>query len=273
MQCAMKNMFAVFTALSLVTVPFSGMALAADAAREVIKISVDPCTQPLAEELAYAFSTRTKTKFQISQGKCKIGVDSARNEEATMGMTTQNITELEPGLTKTVIAKAPIVFIVNKGNPVSNLTSKQLHDILNGDIENWKQVGGKDEEIHNVMLEPCVKETVARQILDAPGYPDVKMLVPDVKFNAVKDTNKSVERHEGAIGQQIYGYESNNVKVLTIDGMLPTAGMVPAKYKLYEDYNIITKGEPKGAAAEFIKFALSAEGRKIAENLKHIPVR
>ncbi|MDH4099204.1 MAG: substrate-binding domain-containing protein [Nitrospirota bacterium] len=273
MQYVRKNLLAGIAALLLVAVPFSGPAMAADAAKEVIKISVDPCTQPLAEELAYAFSTKTKTKFQITQGKCKIGVDAARNEEATMGMTTQNIAELEPGLTKTVIAKAPIVFIVNRDNPVSNLTSKQLHDILNGDVENWKQVGGKDEEIHNVMLEPCVKETVARQMLDAPGYPDVKMLVPDVKFNAVKDTNKSVERHAGAIGQQIYGYESKNVKVLTIDGMLPTPGLVPAKYRLYEDYNIITKGEPKGAASEFIKFALSPEGQKIAEGLKHIPVK
>lgn len=245
----------------------------ADPSPEILSIAVDPCTQPLAEELAYAYSTKTGTKFQIVQGKCKVGVDAARSGEALMGMTTQNIADLEPGLTKTVIAKAPIVFIVNSDNPIDSLTYAQLQKIMSGDIDNWKQLGGMDEDIHHVMFEPCVKETVAAQVLDAPAYSNLRMLAPEVKWNAVKDTNRMVERHKGAIGQQIYGYESKKVKVLAIDGMLPDAGNVPSKYRTYEDYNIIVKGAPAGRVADFIAFAKGPEGQKIAEEMKHIPVR
>ncbi len=40
-----------------------------------------------------------------------------------------------------------LVFIVNEDNPVTDLTQQQLRDIYAGKITNWKDVGGKDQEI------------------------------------------------------------------------------------------------------------------------------
>ena len=40
-----------------------------------------------------------------------------------------------------------LVFIVNEDNPVQALTRQQLRDIYAGKITNWKDVGGKDQEI------------------------------------------------------------------------------------------------------------------------------
>lgn len=40
-----------------------------------------------------------------------------------------------------------LVFIVNEDNPVQSLTRQQLKDIYAGTITNWKDVGGKDQEI------------------------------------------------------------------------------------------------------------------------------
>ena len=42
------------------------------------------------------------------------------------------------------IAKDAFIFMVNKDNPVSNLTIKQIQDIYMGEITNWKEVGGND---------------------------------------------------------------------------------------------------------------------------------
>ena len=39
------------------------------------------------------------------------------------------------------------MFIVNEDNPVQSLTRQQLKDIYAGTITNWKDVGGKDQEI------------------------------------------------------------------------------------------------------------------------------
>ena len=50
-------------------------------------------------------------------------------------------------LEQKAIGRDALVFIVNEDNPVQSLTLQQLKDIYAGTITNWKDVGGKDQEI------------------------------------------------------------------------------------------------------------------------------
>lgn len=50
-------------------------------------------------------------------------------------------------LEQKAIGRDALVFIVNEDNPVQSLTRQQLKDIYAGAITNWKDVGGKDQEI------------------------------------------------------------------------------------------------------------------------------
>ena len=45
------------------------------------------------------------------------------------------------------IALDPIAVIVNKDNPVTNISKEQLKNIYLGKITNWNQLGGKDQKI------------------------------------------------------------------------------------------------------------------------------
>lgn len=120
------------------------------------------------------------------------------------------------------------------------------------------------------MLEPCVKHTLSKQVII---YGDsIKRLLPEKKGNPVKYTDILVKENEGAIGQQIYGYESNDVKVLKIDGVLPGEETLPNDYTFYQDYNVVTHGAPEMAVKEFIDSMTGKEGREIIRSLKHIPV-
>lgn len=47
----------------------------------------------------------------------------------------------------TPIGTEAFVFFVHKDNPIENLTTEQIQGIYAGEITNWKQVGGKNEEI------------------------------------------------------------------------------------------------------------------------------
>lgn len=241
-------------------------------AADTITIGGDPCTVPLAERLVESFTKKAGIAISISSASCSSGINKVSAGEVAIGVSTQNIDprNLPVGTINTIIAKAPIVMVVNKANPVNNLSLSQLKDILSGKIKNWKDVGGKDMEIRNVMLQPCVTSTVAKQV--TPYSSDINKLTPAEKGNPVKNTNKLVEENEGAMGLQIYGYESLNVKVLTIDGYLPDEKTFPAKYSFYEDYNVITKGEPSDTVKDFINFALSPEGQKIVAAIKHISI-
>ena len=55
--------------------------------------------------------------------------------------------EMQVTLIEKPIAKDALTFMVNPSNPVKNLSISQLQGIYTGEITNWKEVGGKDEEI------------------------------------------------------------------------------------------------------------------------------
>lgn len=245
-------------------------AVAALAADTEITIAGDPCSVPLAEKLAASFVLENQgVKITVTSHPCMLGVYLASDGDFTIGVSTQNgLSEnLPEGAYNTVIAKSPIVLVVNKNNPVNNITSGQLKNIFSGKVKNWKELGGRDMEIKNVMIQPCVKHTMGKRV---GIYGDIAELRPEGKVNPVLYTNKLVSENEGAIGQQIYGYE-DEVKTLTIDNNLP--GMNPGKYRFYQDYNVVTKGKPEGVVKEYIKFAGSPEGRKVISSLKHVPVK
>jgi phosphate transport system permease protein len=51
------------------------------------------------------------------------------------------------GIFKSSPVEGTYVMVVNKVNPVIELSAKQIKDIFNGDITNWKQLGGKPDSI------------------------------------------------------------------------------------------------------------------------------
>lgn len=178
---------------------------------------------------------------------------------------------LPAGTVNTVIAKAPTVVLVNQKNPVNDLKLQQLKDILSGKIKNWKEVGGSDLEIQNVLLQPCTTTIFSKR--SAPFGKDIKRLTPEKPGNPVAGTNKLVEENEGAMGLQVYGYESPNVKVLTVNGFLPDEKTFPSKYDFYQDYNVVTRADANSDTKAFVAFALSPEGQEIVTSLKHIGVK
>jgi len=87
----------------------------------------------------------------------------------------QEATERGVELLSRPVARDAFVFIVNRNNPVHNLTIEQMKKIYMGEITNWKEVGGNDAPIH-----PYIRnansgsqekmETVVMAGLDMPSW-------------------------------------------------------------------------------------------------------
>ena len=245
----------------------------APAAESKVTIAGDPCSVPLIAKLAKAYSDKNRTfSAEVTTLSCTLGVYKAADGEADIGVSTQNGLDenLPKGAVNRVIARSPIVLVVNRDNPVEGVTYEELKGIFSGKIKNWKEAGGPDLRIENVMLAPCVRHTMGKQVA---LYGEIDRLLPEGKVNPVEHTNRLVTENAGAIGQQIYGYESEGVKVLKIDGVLPDESTIGTEYTFYQDFNIVTRGEPAGEAREFMDFIGSDEGSRIIRSLRHIPAR
>ena len=83
----------------------------------------------------------------------------------------------------------------------------------------------------------------------------------------------SVAGDEYAIGYVSLGSLNDTVKALKIDGAEATAENIKAgTYKIARPFNIATKGDATGLAADFINYIMSEDGQKIISANKYIEV-
>lgn len=81
----------------------------------------------------------------------------------------------------------------------------------------------------------------------------------------------TVADDEYAIGYVSLGSLNDTVKALKIDGAEATAENIKAgTYKIARPFNIATKGDATGLAADFINYIMSDEGQKVIEDNGYI---
>ena len=107
--------------------------------------------QPLAEELADAYmANQSNLKISVQGGGSGMGIRSTHQGITDIGMSSKELDSSDKeNITEVELGKEGIVVGVNNGNNISDLSSDQIRDIFNGNITNWEEVGGKNQEIHH----------------------------------------------------------------------------------------------------------------------------
>ena len=168
---------------------------------------------------------------------------------------------LDKGVHATLIGKDAIAVIVHESNPVSGLSAAQLRDIFTGKITNWSAVGGPDLAINPYIVKKgsATRKVFRKVIMQGDEYKGTKVITPDAKIVT------TVSRDPGAIGQISFAFlkDVEGVKSLDVDGQ--KASVDNAKYPITRPLHLTTKGAPSGEAAEFIGWALSAEGQTVVK--------
>ena len=98
---------------------------------------------PVMEKLKEAYvALNPDVTIEVQQSDSTTGMTSAIEGVCDIGMASRDLkdSELEAGLTPTVIAMDGIAVVVNNESPVSELTSENVKDIFTGDITDWADV-------------------------------------------------------------------------------------------------------------------------------------
>lgn len=163
--------------------------------------------------------------------------------------------------------------VVNKDAGIDSLTKQQIKDIFSGKVKNWKEVGGKDEEIMVIHRPESsgTRATFTKTILDGD-----KELEND-SIGATQDSNGAVlntmKGNKGAISYAALTYTKtdeakNALNLVKIDGVEPTSENVKnGTYKFWSWGHMYTKGEATGVAKEFIDFVGSKENAGVIDEL------
>jgi len=194
--------------------------------------------------------------------------------DASRPITQGEIEEAEKNGIKPVshiIARDGIAIIVNKDNPISSISRKELKKIYTGEITNWKELGGEDMKIIPVTRDSSsgTFEVFEEKVLGK----DTQMISSAVVQGSNQAVKVTVTKTPGAIGYIGLGYIDGSVKVLRYDGIIPSEKSVSSgAYEISRPLFMYTNGQPVGVVKEFIDFVLSKDGQKIVKEAGFVPV-
>lgn len=232
------------------------------AARVVGSTSV----QPFAELLAQEYAARNDGRIvEVQGGGSTAGLQAVATGLADIGSCSRSLSAEEAReFTAVVIARDGLAVVVNPVNPVSELTREQLRGLFSGQIENWKDVGGKDGPVRPITREEGsgTRESFVHLVMGK--VPISRRALTQESNGAVREL---VRGDPAAIGYMSLGLVSKELKAVLIDKAEPTAESVLAgSYKLVRPFLFVTKGTPGPEAQRFIDFVLSAQGQNILES-------
>lgn len=104
----------------------------------------------------YYTKKNPEVSIEITGGGSGVGISSIINRIVSIASSSRRIRKSEikrikkmgKTVKEVVIALDSIIIYVNKSNPINTITLNQLQEIYLGKIQNWKEVGGKDEKIN-----------------------------------------------------------------------------------------------------------------------------
>ena len=105
-----------------------------------IVVSGSSSVTPVMEKLKEAYiALNPNVTIEVQQSDSSTGMTDAIDGISDIGMASRDLkdSEIEKGLTPTVIAMDGIAVIVNNDNPVTGLTSEQVKNIFTGETTDW----------------------------------------------------------------------------------------------------------------------------------------
>jgi phosphate transport system substrate-binding protein len=204
----------------------------------------------------------------ITDGTAQIGMSSRRAKPAEMSAASAKGVNMKP----TIVAYDGIAVIVNSANSVKSLTKKQVEQIFTGEVSDWSAVGGSGGKI-----------SIYTRNTSSGTYSDFKELAMkkrdyaggSQKMAGNEQIASEVGKNPNGVGYVGLAYtKASGVKVIAIDGVLPSVQSVHAKtYPYARPTFYYTNGEPNGLAKQFLDFTIGAAGQKIAAQVGFVPVQ
>lgn len=239
----------------------------------------------LAQKWAELYMKKTQSvSIQVTGGGSGTGITALINGTTDIANSSRPMKQTEIEKLKAryntlgvriSCAKDGITIFLNSANKVEELSMKQLSDIYQGKIRNWKELGGNDAEIrlygrenssgtYVYFLEEVVKGDYAASVQTLPGTAAV--------VNAVKKDVNGI-----GYGGAAYAEGVKHAKVkkdAASPGIHPTAetignGQYPISRYLY----MYLRNKPTGELKKYIDWILSAEGQMVVTEVGYFPYK
>ena len=200
------------------------------------------------------------------------GVTSAIDGTADLGLASRALKseEEEKGAQANIVALDGVAIVVNPDNAVDDLNVDQIAQIFKGEITNWKDLGGADEEIAVYGREAGSGTRGAFEEL--VGVEDACKYLNE--YSSTGDVIGNVASNPSAIGYASLSAVGDNVKAVKVNGVeCSEATVQDGTYEIQRPFVMITKDgtQLSDAAQAFLDFAMSADAASLIAQAGAVP--
>ena len=251
------------------------------------RIDGSTATLPLAEAFKADFTGTSLEEIEVEHSKTHNAYVNLINGDTDLILVTypsedeQKLAE-ENGVELEIvpIVKEAFVFLVNKENPVEDLSLEQIQDIYTGEIQNWKEVGGLDSEILAYQRPENSGSQSGMLSLVMQGKEMMEPITENVISGMAEiiDVIADYDNGQSSIGYSYYYYAttmytSDTIKLLGVNGVKPTYDNI--KNGLYNlqtaYYAVIRKDEPQDSdVRKLLNAMISERGQNVAKEAGYV---
>ena len=180
----------------------------------------------------------------------------------------------------TPVGTEAFVFFVHKDNPIDNLTTEQIKGIYSGEITNWKQVGGKNEEIAAFQRnEGSGSQSMLQRFMDDTPIMEAPTELRNDLMSGIIEQVSNYRSKSNSIGFSFRYYvegiiQNPDIKVLSVDGVAPTAENIRnGSYPIVTPMYAVTYEENSNENVDLLlEWILSEEGQYIIEETGYVGI-
>ena len=277
MKQILKSIF--FISFSMVIVAALLTGCSRDGGKKVV-IKGSTTVLPITQKTAEAFRKTDRISITIEGSGSGNGIkalidgtcDIANSSREMKPEELKGAADKGKAVKEIVLAYDMIVPVVHPSSVVKNISMAQLKAVYDGSITNWKQLGGRDE---NIIVISRDTSSGTYEI-----WHEKVMKKTDVKKDALLQASNgaivsAVSGNPKAIGYVGFGYIDSSVKALTVDKVETTiengkSGKFPISRKLYM---YVDEKKLSADAQKYIDFVLSTDGQKLVKEAGFIPAK
>jgi phosphate transport system substrate-binding protein len=263
-----------FALLAIIMLPVSVIKAEEAKLPSVRVVCVDTQLDQIMKTLALklAMSDNQAMDFSLAKSGHYKAIKSILAGEADIGVLTVKplYKYRRRGLTVKPFAVYPVVWAVNKVNPVFGMTSDQLRKIYTGKIDKWKIFNNTDFSLH---LFGMKIQTPIMNIFQKKLMKDTPISVPIYASSRGIELPDLIENNMHGLACMPYLplKKQAKVKYLNIDAVKPTpANFLSGKYPYCKVFYLAYKGDHSKAVDLFLKYLKSPSMQNIFSNAGYV---
>jgi len=254
----MKNIIKIVTILFGVNISLMA---------EIIYIEGASTIAPVMKQSKKEYFNKHEIKLSIKGGGTDKGIECILNGRCQIGMVSRLLSqdELSKNIKPYLVGYDGIAIIVNKNNPLNNISTKNVQDIYSEKINNWNTINET-----NVPISLIAKHHGRSTRLLFDEYFDLqlsdkykKLIGSDIEGIIMVALDKSAISYVSIGSAQNAINSGAEIKMLSLNGINPTkGGAINPTYPFKRELNLITVAKPSPAVQKIISIMRSNIGQQ-----------